>query len=55
MACESCKAVVRVALEELDILPVKIELGEIETREDITDEDKLNHIDTIIQTAIDQF
>ncbi|MEJ8841175.1 AraC family transcriptional regulator [Lacibacter sp. H375] len=41
MACESCKAVVRVALEELDILPVKVELGEIETREDITDEDKM--------------
>ena len=41
MACESCKAVVRVALEELDILPVNIELGEIEPREDITDEDKV--------------
>lgn len=40
MACESCKAFVRVSLEELDILPIKVELGEIETREDITDEDK---------------
>jgi AraC-like DNA-binding protein len=40
MACESCKIVVRKALEELDIIPVKIELGEIETRVDITDDQK---------------
>ena len=30
MACESCKVVVKEALEELDIKPVKVELGEIE-------------------------
>ncbi len=41
MACESCKVVVKDALEELDISPVKVELGEIETREDLTDEEKL--------------
>jgi copper chaperone CopZ len=41
MACESCKVVVKEALEELDIKPVKVELGEIETKEEISDEDKL--------------
>ncbi len=40
MACESCKVVVKAALEELDIAPVKVELGEIETKEDITDDEK---------------
>ncbi|HSF90038.1 MAG TPA: AraC family transcriptional regulator [Saprospiraceae bacterium] len=40
MACESCKVVVKDALEELDISTVKIELGEIETKEDLTDEEK---------------
>ena len=41
MACESCKVVVKEALEELDISPVKVELGEIETREDISDDEKM--------------
>lgn len=41
MACESCKVVVKEALEELDITPVKVELGEIETKEEVSDEDKL--------------
>ena len=40
MACESCKVVVKKALEELDISPVKVELGEIETKEDVSDDDK---------------
>lgn len=40
MACESCKIVVKDALEELDISPVKVELGEIETKEDISDDEK---------------
>ncbi|MBK9489068.1 MAG: helix-turn-helix domain-containing protein [Haliscomenobacter sp.] len=40
MACESCKAVVREALEELDISPIKVELGEIETKEDVSDDEK---------------
>ncbi len=40
MACESCKAFVKDALEELDISPVKVELGEIETKEDISDDQK---------------
>lgn len=40
MACESCKIVVKAALEEMGISPVKVELGEIETREAISDDDK---------------
>jgi AraC-like DNA-binding protein len=40
MACESCKIVVKAALEEMGIAPVKVELGEIETREAISDDDK---------------
>jgi len=40
MACESCKLVVKGALEELNIFPTRIELGEIETKEDITDIEK---------------
>jgi len=40
MACESCMAFVKVALDELDITPVRVELGEIETKEDITDDEK---------------
>ncbi len=45
MACESCKVLVREALVELNLTPLKVELGEIETKEDMTDEDKasLNH------------
>ncbi|MBK8344315.1 MAG: helix-turn-helix transcriptional regulator [Bacteroidetes bacterium] len=41
MACESCKLVVKEALEELNIQPVKVELGEIETKEKVSDEDKI--------------
>ena len=40
MACESCKIVVREVLEELEILTVKVELGEIETKTDLTDDQK---------------
>lgn len=40
MACESCKVVVKNALEELDLTPMKVELGEIETDEDLTDNQK---------------
>jgi AraC-like DNA-binding protein len=40
MACESCKAFVKDALEELEIKTVKVELGEIETKEDVSDDDK---------------
>ena len=40
MACESCKIVVKKALTELDISPVKVELGEIETKDALSDEEK---------------
>lgn len=41
MACESCKLFVKDALKELDIEPVKVELGEIVTKKDISDNEKL--------------
>ncbi len=41
MACESCKAFVREALDELEISPATVELGEIETKEEISDENKI--------------
>jgi AraC-like DNA-binding protein len=40
MACLSCKVVVKEALEDLDIKPIKVELGEIETKEEVSDEEK---------------
>ncbi|MBK6826125.1 MAG: helix-turn-helix domain-containing protein [Chitinophagaceae bacterium] len=40
MACESCKIVVKEALEELKIPAIKVELGEIETGKDLTPEEK---------------
>ena len=40
MACESCKVVVKNALEELNVVAVKIELGEIETQGDVTNNQK---------------
>lgn len=40
MACESCKVVVKEALMELNIIPIRIELGVIETKESMTEEEK---------------
>ena len=40
MACESCKILVKDALDELGISTVKVELGEIETKEDVSDDEK---------------
>lgn len=40
MACQSCKIFVRDSLKELGFSPVKVELGEIETKEDVSDEEK---------------
>lgn len=40
MACESCKIFVKETLDELGISLVKVELGEIETKEDVSDDDK---------------
>lgn len=50
MACESCKILVKEALEELGISPVKVELGEIETKEDVSDEVK-NKLNSQIKKA----
>jgi YesN/AraC family two-component response regulator len=50
MACESCKIVLKDALEELDITPVKVELGEVETKEDLTTEEK-EKLNSIIKKA----
>lgn len=36
MACESCKAVVKDALIKLNLNPIKVELGEVEIKEDLT-------------------
>lgn len=40
MACESCKLFVKDALKELDIKIIKVDLGEIVTKEDVTDDEK---------------
>ncbi len=50
MACESCKVVVKNALEELDLIPLKIELGEIETQGHATDNQK-KKLNAIIKKA----
>jgi len=41
MACESCVIFVKDTLDEMGISPVNVELGEIETKEDISDDKKL--------------
>lgn len=48
MACESCKVVVKEALEELDLHPLKIELGEADIKEEISAEKK-KELNSIIQ------
>ncbi len=40
MACESCVQFVRDTLDDLDIKTNKVALGEIDTKEDVSDEDK---------------
>lgn len=40
MACESCKVVVKEALEELKLHPIKVELGEVELKEHIKADQK---------------
>lgn len=46
MACESCKVVVREALSDLKLHPVKVELGQAEIKEDLSPakKEKLNSI-----------
>lgn len=50
MACESCKIFVKDTLDELGILLVKVDLGEIETKEDISDIEKMQ-LNSKIKTA----
>lgn len=40
MACESCKIVVQDALDELGISPAKVDLGEIETKQELSLDEK---------------
>jgi AraC-like DNA-binding protein len=40
MACESCKVFVKNTLDELKIPTVRVDLGEIVTKEDVTDDEK---------------
>lgn len=42
MACESCKVVVKNALEELNLHPTQIELGEATIKEELDDEKRKN-------------
>ncbi|MBK8497117.1 MAG: AraC family transcriptional regulator [Ferruginibacter sp.] len=41
MACLSCKVVVKEALADMEIQPIKVELGEIETKEELSDSEKV--------------
>jgi AraC-like DNA-binding protein/copper chaperone CopZ len=50
MACVSCKVVVKEALKELNIVPISVELGEVETQGDVSDED-IMMLDKIIKKA----
>lgn len=50
MACNSCVIFVKDCLDELKIPIVKVELGEIETKEDVTD-DKKKELDNNIHKA----
>ena len=40
MACQSCVAFVKEALDELDIVPLNVGLGEIDTKKDVSDDEK---------------
>jgi copper chaperone CopZ len=53
MACESCKVVVKTALNELNITPVKVELGEVETKEELSDADKIKLNNKIKKVGLD--
>ncbi|HXU27234.1 MAG TPA: helix-turn-helix domain-containing protein, partial [Bacteroidia bacterium] len=50
MACESCKIVVRDAIQKLKLHPVKVDLGEAEIKETISEKEK-NKINTLIGEA----
>lgn len=50
MACESCKIFVRDTLDEMGIPIFKVELGEIDTKEDVSDNEK-KELDNTIKKA----
>ncbi len=50
MACESCVIFVKDTLNEMKIPVFKVELGEIETKQDVSD-DKKKKLDSTIKTA----
>lgn len=50
MACESCKIVVKEALEELNLSPVHVDLGEIEIKEALSNKEKIQ-LNGIIRKA----
>jgi len=53
MACLSCKVVVQEALEEMEIQLVKVELGEIETKEDLSNAEKQKINDIIKKVGLE--
>lgn len=53
MACESCKIFVRDTLDELGISQFKVELGEIETKDDISDNEKKELNSTIKKAGME--
>lgn len=53
MACLSCKVVVQEALEEMEIQLVKVELGEIETKEDLSNAEKQKLNDIIKKVGLE--
>jgi AraC-like DNA-binding protein len=42
MACQSCKVVVQEALDELGIAAKNVKMGEVETRDELSDDEKRN-------------
>ena len=50
MACESCKILVRDTLNDLKIAVIKVELGEIETKVDVSDDEK-KKLNSLIKKA----
>lgn len=50
MACESCKIFLRESLNDLKIEVVKLDMGEVETKDDVSDEIKLK-LNVKIKTA----
>lgn len=50
MACESCKVVVKDALHKLNLIPIKVELGQIEIKEELSSEKK-QKLNTMLNEA----